>query len=157
MKKNIKFGVWEKNEVDVEHNIMILHFSTNYGFVPENDCFVTTIDGKKWKMCYIGSNVNDYLKFEVKPHLKDDVSYNTFLKAVNDAGHDWRTSISVLQLLENITFYGGSIGIPNFIEYGEPLIGLIPVNYKFDVDVKSVWNDYLGEYDIIKIKKAIPA
>lgn len=160
MKKNIQFGAWGKNEIDVENNIMTFHFSTNYGFELVNGKLETTIEGKKWIMCWIGSNPKGYLKFQVKPILKDDVSYKTFLKTVEAVGENWRTNAAVLTLIEGIEFRSlenTRYGFNNLKDGKEPLIGLIPVDHKYHEISESWWNDYTSEYDTNIIKEAIPA
>ena len=162
MKKNIKFGNWENNEADVENGIMTLRFSTNYGFVLENGHLVTTIENKKYKMCYIGSDPESYLKYEIKPNLRDDVSYKMFSKTVEAVGENWRTNAAVLTLIDGIEYRYLE---KDTVEYGyndikhcnKPLIGLIPVDHKFEQVTTTTWNDYTSEYDMFTTKKAIPA
>ena len=78
-------------------------------------------------------------------------------------GENWRTNAAVLTLIENIqnrfildegieTRYGYN----NIKDGKKSLIGLIPVNYKYNEIVDTSWNDYNGEYDIFTTREARP-
>lgn len=161
-KKMIKFGVWENNEVEVENEIIIPNFSTNYGFELKNGMLVTTIEGKEYKMCYIGSSIL-YLKYEIKPHLRDNVSFKLFKETKDLVGKNWRTNAAVLTLIEKIqSTYMLEKGVETRYGYNnikdgkKSLIGLIPIDYEYNELVDTSWNDYTGEYDIFTTREARP-
>ena len=162
-KKIIKFGgVRENSEVEVENEIIIPKFSTNYGFELKNGMLVTTIDGREYKMCYIGSSTL-YLKYEIKPYLRDDVTFKLFKETKELVGKNWRTNAAVLTLIENVQYtFMLEKGIE--IRYGytdikddkKSLIGLIPIDYEYNEIVDSFWNDFTGEYEISTTREAKP-
>jgi len=161
-KKTIKFGVWENNEIFVENKIIIPNFSTNYGFELKNGMLVTDIEGKEYKMCYIGSGTS-YLKYEIKPHLRDDVSFKLFEKTKDLVGKNWRTNAAVLTLIENIQYtfmleegVKTCYGYTDIKDGKKSLIGLIPIDHEYNEIVDTSWNDYTGEYDIFTTREARP-
>jgi len=159
-KKTIRFGVWKNNEVEVENGIVIPKFSTNYGFELRNGMLVTKIEGTEYKMCYIGSDTL-YLKYEIKPHLRDDVSFKLFKETKDLVGKNWRTNAAVLTLIENVqyTYMLEEIeiryGYTDIKDDNKSLIGLIPVDYEFIETVESFWNDFTG-YEFITTREAKP-
>lgn len=146
--------------------ISFVEGSTNYGYELIDGCLVTSIGGIQYKMCWIGSG-NDYIRFEVKPNLRDDISFKEFEKAKAAAGENWRTDASVLTLLEGVVFDFFIGTAEEERRYGHPyirdtngdnnLIGLIPIDYKYYETSESWWNDWLSEYEVNVTKKAIPA
>lgn len=162
-KKIIKFGAWENNEVEVENEIIIFNFSTNYGFELRNGMLVTNIEGKDYKMCYIGSSDTSYLKCEIKPYLRDNVTFKLFLSTKELVGKKWRTNAAVLTLIENIQYrfmleegIETCYGYNNIKDGKRSLIGLIPIDYEYNEIVDTSWNDYTGEYDIFTTREARP-
>lgn len=157
-KKIVKFGAWD-TEIKEENGIITFEgmSSTNNHFEKEDNCLLTEIEGKKFKVCYLGSE--EYLKYEIKSHLRDDVSYNDFKAAVYDAGESWRTSANVLTLIEDIEYHfkDGTVryGFNNIVYHGENLLGLIPVNSTLKIRVEYNLSFNEDEYEQTVIKEAI--
>ena len=157
-KKTIKFGAWD-TVIKEENGIVTFEdmSSTNNHFEKEGDCLVTEIEGKKFKVCYLGSE--GYLKYEIKSHLRDDVSYNDFKNAISAVGESWRTSANVLTLIDDIEYHfkDGTVryGFNNIVCHGENLLGLIPVNSTLKIRVEYNLSFNEDEYEQHVIKEAI--
>lgn len=156
-KKIVKFGAWN-TEIKEENGIITFESMSaiNNHFEKESDCIVTEIEGKKFKVCYLGS---EDFKYEIKSHLRDDVSYNDFKTAVYDAGEKWRTSADVLTLIEGIEYHfkDGTVryGFNNIVCHGENLLGLIPVDSTLRIKIEYNLSFNEDEYEQTITKEAI--
>ena len=158
MEKFINFINFKEN-VNIENGILTFTnmSSINAGFERIGDNLVTEIEGNMYKMCYLGSD--GYLKYQIKPYLRDDVCFNDFEKAVEKAGANWRTSASVLRLIDGIEFRftDGTVryGINNIKEHDGHLLGLIPVNseLKIHIEYRLTFNE--DDYEQIVTKEAV--
>jgi hypothetical protein len=158
MEKTIDFINFKEN-VNVENGILTFTnmSSINAGVKQIKDNLVTEIEGNMYKICYLGSD--GYLKYQIKPYLRDDVCFNHFEKAVEKAGANWRTSASVLCLIDDIEFRftDGTVryGFNNIKEHGEHLFGLIPVDseLKIHIEYRLTFNE--DDYEQIVTKEAV--
>lgn len=158
---NIKLGNFHEDMMEENGILKFINLSSiNAEFWIKDSYIVTMIEGIMYKVVYLG--FEDYLKYDIKGHLNDDVCFNDFMKVKEQSGKNWRTSADLISLVEGFKYQfnddskvGVRFGFNNIKSGRECLFGLIPVNMDLKIRVEYNLSYNEDEYEQTVIKEAV--